>query len=131
MRIFRYAVVGGLTTLVNFVMFWLLKDICGIEMNTANSIAVVISIIFAYVTNKIFVFRSKTHGLKALAVEMVSFLGSRVATMLLDIGTILVVHTVLGVDEKYSMITKVIVNAAVIILNFVFSQAFVFKHGEK
>ena len=131
MKIIRYVIVGGITTVWNFVTFWLLKDIAGIEMNIANSIAVVSSIIVAYILNKIFVFASKTGNIRALFSEMLSFFAARAVTMLLDIGLIFLVHTVIGIDEKFSMITKIIVNIVVLIINYILSQYFIFNKDKK
>lgn len=127
LKIIRYVFFGGCTTLINFVLFALLKDVLGIEINIANTIAVISSILFAYVTNKLFVFRSQTEGNGALIREMISFFSARGITLLLDIGSIFLIHTVMHVDEAYSFYTKAIVNVAVLILNFVFSQKFVFN----
>lgn len=122
MRIVRYAFIGGCTTLVNFVAFWLLKDVCSVELNLSNTIAVVSSIIFAYIANKLFVFKSRAKGPRELFNEMLLFFASRAATMLLDIGAIFLIHSVIGVDERYAMASKIIVNIVVIVLNYLFSQ---------
>jgi putative flippase GtrA len=126
-KLIRYAFFGVLTTLVNFLMFALLKNVIGIELNVSNTLAVVSSILFAYVTNKLFVFRSRTNGAGALLREMVAFFSARGVTMLIEIGAIFLIHTVMRVDKAYSFYTKGAVNVIVLILNFVFSQLFVFK----
>jgi putative flippase GtrA len=126
-KLIRYGFFGVLTTLVNFLMFALLKNVLGIELNVSNTIAVVSSILFAYVTNKLFVFRSRTNGIGELLREMIAFFSARGVTMLIEIGAIFLIHTVMRVDEAYSFYTKGAVNVIVLILNFVFSQLFVFK----
>ncbi|MGI6577321.1 MAG: GtrA family protein [Eubacteriales bacterium] len=127
-KIARYVFFGVCTTLVNFLMFALLKDGLHIELNVSNAIAVATSILFAYVTNKIFVFRSKTENFGALVKEMISFFSARGVTMLIEIGAIFLIHTVLHLDEKYSFYSKGAVNVVVLILNFVFSQWIVFRN---
>jgi len=126
-KLIRYVFFGACTTLVNFLMFALLKNALLIELNVANTIAVVTSILFAYVTNKIFVFRSRTNSTGALFREIISFFSARGVTMLIEVGSIFLIHTVLQVDEAYSFYTKGAVNVLVLILNFVFSQWFVFR----
>jgi len=124
----RYVFFGACTTLVNFLMFGLLKDGLHIELNVSNAIAVATSILFAYVTNKLFVFKSRREDLGALFREMLSFFSARGVTMLVEVGAIFLIHTVLRLDEKYSFYSKGAVNVLVLILNFVFSQWIVFRN---
>ncbi len=129
-KLVRYGFFGVCTTLVNFLMFRLLKDILFIEINISNTIAIITSILFAYVTNKVFVFRSKTPTAKAQLREIISFFSARGVTMLLEIAGVFLVHTLLKVDESYSYYTKASLNVIVLVLNFVFSQWFVFKNNK-
>jgi len=128
-KLIRYVFFGACTTLVNFLMFALLKDVLRIELNISNAVAVASSILFAYVTNKLFVFRSHTQNTADLIREIISFFSARGFTMLIEIGSIFLIHTVLRVDEAYSFYTKGAVNVLVLILNFVFSQWIVFRKG--
>ena len=123
----RYVFFGVCTTLVNFLMFALLKDGLRIELNVSNAVAVAASILFAYITNKLFVFKSRTENFSALVREMLSFFSARGVTMLIEVGAIFLLHTVLRLDEKYSFYSKGAVNVLVLILNFVFSQWIVFR----
>lgn len=126
-KLLRYAFFGVCTTLVNFLMFALLKDMLSLELNLSNVIAVITSILFAYITNKLFVFRSRTESSGSLLREMISFFTARGITMLIEVGSIFLIHTVLHVDEAYSFYSKGAINVLVLILNFVFSQWFVFR----
>ena len=127
----RYGVVGVCTTAVNYVLFWLLCYKLGVELNVANAAAIVASIVFAYVTNKLFVFRSHVRGAGALAREAVSFFASRAFTAVLEWAVMFAVDKFVGLEDSlWGMVTKVAINVVVLILNFVFSQFFVFK-GEK
>ena len=65
-KLVRYVVVGACTTAVNYLLFWLLCYKLGVEFDIANAIAIVASVVFAYVTNKLFVFRSHVDGTAAL-----------------------------------------------------------------
>lgn len=130
-KLVRYGVVGVCTTAVNYVLFWLLCYKMDIELNVANAVAIVASIIFAYVTNKLFVFRSHVSGAGALAREAVSFFASRAFTAVLEWAVMFAVDKFVGLEDSlWGMVTKVAINVVVLILNFVFSQFFVFK-GEK
>lgn len=131
-KLVRYGVVGVCTTAVNYVLFWLLCYKLGVELNTANAIAIVASIIFAYITNKLFVFRSHVSGAKALAREVVSFFASRAFTAVLEWAVMFAVDKFIGLEDSlWGMVTKVAINVVVLILNFVFSQFFVFKGDKK
>ena len=124
-----YLVFGGLTTLINIVAYALCKHIIGIDTIPANAIAWILSVAFAYVTNKIFVFESKTSGMGALIKECLSFVWCRLATGLMDMAIMYVTVDVLHWSD---MVMKILSNILVIVLNFVFSKLFIFaKKTEK
>jgi len=122
-KIFRYIFIGGLTTFVSFGVFWLLAYPVNMNPNIANIISVICAVIFAYVTNKIFVFRSKCRTTKELVIEAFSFFSSRGITMLIEIGGVFVL-TSLRIE---AMISKIIISVLVLILNYLFSQFLVFR----
>ena len=70
-----YVFFGGLTTLVNWAGYWLLADVFRVPYLWATAIAQILSILFAYVTNRIWVFESKAKGFSAVFWEMVLFFG--------------------------------------------------------
>ena len=80
-----YVFFGGLTTLVNWAGYWLLADVFHVPYLWATAIAQVLSILFAYVTNRIWVFESKAKGFSAVFWEMVRFFGCRAASFVLDL----------------------------------------------
>ena len=98
--------------------------------SVANAASIVLSITFAFVTNKLWVFCSKSWERRVLLPELARFLSARFVTAVLEMaGVPLLVMlgldgTVLGVE---GMIAKAIVSVAVVILNYVFSKLFVFK----
>ena len=74
-EVILYVVFGGLTTLVNFVSFWVFNKILGEKFYlVSNVIAWFISVVFAYVTNKLWVFESKSWAFKILLKEVPEFL---------------------------------------------------------
>ena len=72
--VIRYIFFGGCTTFVNLGSYVLLRTVLGVDMTLANVLAIFLSILFAYAVNKQFVFESRTHGVRELAVEMGSFI---------------------------------------------------------
>lgn len=127
-EVILYLVFGGLTTLVNIVCY----AVCarGFHMGTlvSNGIAWVLSVLFAYVTNKIFVFESKTDGVREAVRELVSFIACRAGTGVLDMAVMYVTVDMLG---WYDVLMKILSNIIVIILNFVFSKLVIFRKKEE
>lgn len=123
-----YVFFGGLTTLVNWGSYWLLADVFRVEYLWATVIAQFLSILFAYITNRIWVFESKTHGLKGITFEILRFFGCRLFSAFLDFGCMLVGVDYLHINDK---VMKLLSNVVVIIVNYVFSKVFIFKKTEK
>ena len=119
-----YVVFGVLTTLVNWVSYWLLADLLHVDYMAATFIAQVLSILFAYVTNRRWVFESKGRGVKGVALEMAKFFGARGASLVLDLAAMYLGVTLLRIDDK---LMKLISNGIIIAANYVFSKLFVFK----
>ena len=125
----RYLVFGALTTIVNIVSYAILSKIVfqGLEetlkVNISEILSFVISIIFAYITNKLYVFNSKTKGFVNIAKEITSFVGCRILTEFISIG-------MMNLAVKFSIndvFMKVVANIVVIVLNFVFSKILIFR----
>ena len=122
-----YLVFGVLTTVVNIVAYYLL-DLNGLFNTVINtSIAWVVAVIFAYVTNKKWVFESRVKGFKDIFKEMMSFFGCRIATGLMDVGIMFVFVDILCYDD---MIIKIASNVLVVILNYVGSKLLVFRNKD-
>ena len=90
-------------------------------------IAIIAAWIFAYITNKIYVFESTTNNLKELMKEIVSFVGCRLATAIIEMLLMNLFVTIWKFDY---MLMKIIVNIIIIILNFVFSKLIIFKNKD-
>jgi len=119
----KYIIAGGCTTVVNFVVFWLLDTVLNINVNVANIISVICSILFAYVVNKIYVFVSKTDSFHALAVEFLKFVGARGFTMIIEVGGVFVLDLLHWNGFAAKLATQVIV----LVSNYIISKFFVFK----
>lgn len=118
-----YLVFGVLTTLVNYLVYipclHYLKS-----ASISNTIAWVFAVIFAYLTNKPFVFESHDWSLKVVAPEFVKFIGTRVASWLVETGILF-----LTVDTLHwnGLIWKLVTSVLVVILNYVGSKLLVFR----
>ena len=118
-----YGVFGVLTTLVNILLFRLGMAV-GITYSVANILAVLGAKLFAYVTNKLFVFRHHCANTKELLLEIVRFIFARSFTGVIDILGMIFAVEVLHADE---MIAKYVLQVIVILLNYVLSKKIVFR----
>ena len=123
----RYIFFGGCTTLVNLVSYAAFRHFLGIDITVANFLSISLSILFAYVVNKLFVFESRTRGIRELLVEAGQFIGMRLSTMFIEIFGVVILCCVFGVPD---MIGKLLIQVVVLVLNYVFSKCFVFKEKE-
>lgn len=120
-EIINYGIFGVLTTLVNIISYFILAKVFGIQYLISNVIAIILSILFAYITNRIFVFESKN---KNIIKELVLFFYYRLISSIIDMSIMYIFVSVLKFDD---MIIKIISNVIVILLNYVFSKLFIFK----
>ncbi len=121
-----YIFFGGLTTLVNWGLYSLLADAMGVPYLWATAIAQIASILFAYVTNRIWVFESKVRGARGVLLEMAKFFGCRGASFFLDLGCMYVGVDLLKIDDTWM---KLFSNILVILANYGFSKLFVFRRA--
>lgn len=120
----RYLFIGGCTTLVNLVVFTVLCRIVHLDVNISNIISVAVSILFAYVANKLVVFRSHCSSLGELAAECARFIGARLATMVIEVGGVYVLYNIIHQDE---LIAKLETQVLVVIGNYFISRFIVFR----
>ncbi len=129
-EIVLYIVFGGLTTLVNYLVFYPLVNIPGMQDNVSwwtlvvNVIAWVAAVAFAYVTNKFFVFQSKDKSGKTVFREIVSFVGARVASLLIEEAILALFVTLLHFNEN---LIKLIASIGTVIINYFFSKFVIFR----
>lgn len=120
----RYLVFGVLSTIINIVVFAICERILHLSTIISNVIAWTIAVLFAYVTNKLYVFDSKTTKKQELAKEIISFFSARIFTLVVETIFLKIVIDELGLNE---ILMKIISNVIVIVLNYVFSKIFIFK----
>ncbi len=126
--IMMYLVMGGITTLINIVSFWFFASFLNWDYRIANTIAWILSVLFAYLSNKKYVFESYTPTWKDKLREATSFFGFRFLTYLVDMLMMVVFISMLNVNETWS---KIWVNVIVLVLNYVFSKWIIFKIQKK
>ena len=133
-----YGVFGVGTTLVNFLTYKLFNMLLGVEYYLlSNIIAWFVSVIFAYVTNKLFVFESKSWNVRVVAKEVPSFFAARVFSFLVEEAGLFLLVDILGMKNfsvdvfgftvSGNMISKVLLAVVVVVLNYFFSKFVVFR----
>ena len=122
-EVITYVIFGVLTTVVNFLAFYLLNDWMRMHYLWANALAWLVAVLFAFVTNKQFVFESKSWEIKSTLREAVGFTGGRIVTLLLEQGGLLLFVESMHMNET---LAKVILAVVVVIMNYVFSKLWVF-----
>ena len=136
-EVISYLIFGVLTTLVNLVISFILKAFFHIEENISSTIGIISSILFAYFTNRKWVFKSYAHTVKEKWSEFGKFILGRSFTMVVEIvGVYLlvdVIHSFYGMfsDNIAFMINKIAITIIVIILNFFISKFFAFRKLSK
>ena len=128
-EVIHYLIFGGLSTVVNFVSYFIAARVIGIEEVTSSAISWFCAVLFAYVTNKLFVFESKTETKKAMVKEMVTFFLARILSgILCDVGSFALMVRVFHVNDIFA---KIVTQVMVVVVNYVFSKLFIFrKNGE-
>lgn len=120
-----YVIFGVLTTLINIGISTILVKVFQVEGNIASTIGIIISILFAYFTNRKMVFNSTAETAKEKWIEFFKFILGRSFTMILEMAGVFLLYTVLGVEY---VITKITITVIVVILNFFISKFFAFKN---
>lgn len=128
-EIIKYLVFGVLTTLVSILSYCVLTVTFldpekAVQLQAANVISWILSVTFAYITNKLFVFNSHGNFLK----EAVKFYSSRLGTLGCEILLMYLLVTVIGLSD---LPVKIFVQFLVIVANYVISKLIVFKEGKK
>lgn len=122
-----YAFFGVCTTLINWGSYFLCFNILHIPNVPSTIIAWVLSVAFAFITNKIWVFESKSFNGKILLHEIWTFIAARLATGFLDVA---IMYFAVDVFSMNSNVWKMISNILVIIINYVFSKLIIFRKNK-
>ncbi len=148
-EIILYVIFGALTTLVSIVTYfvarlafpdenaapdflkWMYRLTFGEGDSSTvlpNVISWIISVTFAFVTNRLFVFKSRARGFCKIALEGVSFYAARLFTLFVDIILMYLLVNLPNIQNGfYEFCAKVFSNIVVLVLNYIFSKLFIFK----
>lgn len=127
-EVINYLVFGVLSTLVNFITYYITARVIGIDEVISSGISWFCAVLFAYITNKIFVFESKTNGIKGFLKEMISFFLARILSgALCDVGTFAVMVKVLHIND---IIAKFVTQVMVVIMNYILSKLIIFRKNK-
>lgn len=122
-EVILYAVFGVLTTIINLASFYVMNSILNWNENVSNFIAILLAVLFAYITNKDLVFHSEANGIKEKFNQFCKFMLGRAFTMLIEfVGGLLLFNLPIP-----NIVTKAGLTIIVIILNFFISKFFAFK----
>ncbi|WP_220728679.1 GtrA family protein [Apilactobacillus xinyiensis] len=124
-QVISYLFWGVMTTLINIVVFMLLQKLTSWNYNINNSIAWIASVVFAYVTNRKWVFHSKSSSINEYLKEFISFSFGRFASFIMEEIILWVFITALGLNAG---IAKVVGQVVVIVFNYFWSKLAVFKN---
>ena len=140
-ELITYGLFGVATTVVNFATFEIASRILGEKLYLlSNVIAWVVCVIFAYITNKLWVFESKSMKAEVVVKELFSFFAARGFSFIIEEGGLFLLVDVVGLSD-YSLevlgftisgtfIAKAIVGVVVVIINYFFSKMFIFKKSK-
>lgn len=125
-EIIKYLIFGVLTTIISLLVYYTLTNTIlnpnnDLELQIANIISWIISVSFAYITNKLYVFNAKN---KNILKEIIKFFSSRILTLILDIILMYIFVSLLKFNDQ---IIKLLITIIVIILNYILSKIFIFK----
>ena len=130
--VIAYLVWGVVTTIVKIGVFQWLSSGIHWDYQLANIIAWFVSVLVAYLTNKVWVFGSHYTTFRAFIVEFVKFYFYRALTLLIDIVFMYVGVTLLGFDSAIQqLVVKILDNVVVVIANYIFSKWLIFKTNDK
>ena len=133
-EIILYVLFGGLTTVVNYIIYFTCTKALHIGWSPATLFAWIGAVLFAYVTNRIWVFESRAKGFSAVFFEFVKFIGARLLSLGLEWLTLKLLIDILRMDlwvwrdlTLGEFVAKTIAQILVIIANYVFSKWIVFR----
>lgn len=125
-EVISYGIFGVLTTAVNYVTYFIFTREVKADYLLSNIVAWLFSVIFAYITNRIWVFHSNTKNIIELIKEVSLFIGARIFSGILDTALLFLLYDYLGIND---FVVKVFNGILVVVLNYFFSKLVIF--GEK
>lgn len=123
-EIILYLVFGVLTTVVSISSYYFCSEFLSLHYLVSNIISWVLAVAFAYFTNRVWVFESKSEGISAILKEIFTFVNCRLLSGVIDMATMFVLVEAININDMYA---KVFTQVIVVILNYVFSKLIIFK----
>ncbi len=123
-EIIKYLIVGFFTTIVSILTYALFSKVLNINYLISSILSFVLAVLFAFFTNKFFVFKSTSRDLKETFIELFNFVKYRLITLVIDLLLMIIFVSFLNIDD---LIAKIFILIIVAILNYIFSKLFVFK----
>lgn len=127
-EVFIYLFFGGLTTLINIIIYFIFREWIKTNYIIANIIANIIAILFAFITNKVWVFHSKSENVKELIIEFSKFVLYRLLSFGLDMIFMMICIDIVQTGDLFA---KLFTQVLVVIANYIFSKLFIFKPKSK
>lgn len=130
-EIISYLFFGVLTTVVSFVTYIIFANVffpekSDLDIQIANVLSWICAVTFAYITNRIWVFKSKTKGRKQLR-ELFEFISARIASLLVDMAMMYILYSLIHMNDT---IAKIIVQFVVVAMNYILSKLIIFKKNK-
>ena len=126
-EVISYLIFGVLTTGVDWIVYTVMRHV-GVDYRFATGVSWFASVIFAYVTNKLFVFHNDTFTLSYLWKECLSFFACRISTGIFNLLAMMLLVDGLHMNEYLG---KILIAVVVVILNYVGSKLFIFRKNER
>ena len=123
-NIISYLFFGGLTTLVNFLVYFPCYNWLNVSAAVSNIAAWVVAVVFAYLTNKPFVFQSNDWSRETVIPEFLKFVGCRMGSGILETA---VIWIAVDLMQWNGNLIKLIVSVLVVVLNYIGSKFLVFN----
>jgi len=123
-----YSIFGGLTTAVNFITYFIFTQIFNVDLVYSNIIAWLVSVFFAFFTNKVYVFKKSDFDLKDTTIEFTKFTSVRAISGAFETGALWwIVHYLHGNE----LLTKFVLGIIVVVCNYTLSKIYIFVEKEE
>lgn len=127
-EVINYLIAGGCSTIVNVASYTFFAHILFLNYQVSTVLSWILAVLFAFLSNKLFVFRTKRENYKAVVKEAFDFFKFRIATLVIEMILMWLFIDTLHLND---IISKIIIQFVVIALNYVFSKLFIFKQPDQ
>ena len=124
----NYLFWGGVAFVLSVILFYLFANVMGLYEQIANILSWIICVVFTYLTNRFFVFKSKIKGLKRIGKEFSDFVTARILTLVMEN---LILFVMIDLLTIHNMIAKLVGQFVVIVSNYILSKLWIFKKEKK